>query len=185
MAGDFLSQVLGSVLGGSQRDEGGPGGAGGLGGLGGGLGGILGSVLGGNSSAGAGANASAAGGGRGALLAMLLPLAMQWVQRSGGVGAVLDQFRQRGLGQQAGSWVSNAPNEPVSPQAMKDVVGDAELSQIAQQLGVSHEEVAGGLAQIIPQVVNHLTPEGHVPHDADQTLDSAIADIGQVLNRFG
>jgi uncharacterized protein YidB (DUF937 family) len=180
MAGDFLSQVLGSVLGGAQRDDSGGAGAGGLGG---GLGGILGSVLGGNPST--GADASAAGGGRAALLAMLLPLALQWVQRSGGVGGVLDQFRQRGLGQQAGSWVSNAPNEPVSPQAMKEVVGAAELSQLAQQLGVSHEEVAGGLAQIIPQVVNHLTPEGHVPHDADQTLDSAIADIGQVLNRFG
>jgi uncharacterized protein YidB (DUF937 family) len=180
MAGDFLSQVLGSVLGGAQRDDSGGAGAGGLGG---GLGGMLGSVLGGSPSPGAGA--SAAGGGRSALLAMLLPLAMQWVQRSGGIGAVLDQFRQRGLGQQAGSWVSNAPNEPVSPQAVKEVVGADELSQLAQQLGVSHDEVAGGLAQIIPQVVNHLTPEGHVPSDADQTLDSAIADIGQVLNRFG
>ena len=182
MSSDFLSQILGSVLGGAPGAPGGGAGAGGLGGLGG----MLGSVLGGRGPADADASAPmAGGGGRSALLAMLLPLAMQWMQRSGGVGAVLDQFRQRGLGQQAGSWVATGQNEAVSAHDVKEVVGDADVSQMAQQLGVSHDEVAGGLAQIIPQVVNHLTPEGHVPHDADQTLDSALAGIGQTLNRFG
>ena len=94
------------------------------------------------------------------MLAMLLPLAMQWVQRNGGIGALLQRFQQQGFGQQAASWVSTGENQPVDAQAVTEVVGAEDLSKLSQQLGVPQEEVAGGLAQVLPQVVNHLTPDG-------------------------
>jgi len=178
---DFLSQVLGSVLGGGGAGQ--PGGLGGLGGLGnlGGLGGMLGNVLGGRTG-GSDAGDPAAGG-KGAMLAMLLPLAMEMIQRNGGVGAVLDKFKQQGLGPQVNSWISTGANQQVSPDAVTNAVGADEVARMAQQLGVPQDEVAGGLAHILPHVVNHLTPDGNVPADADATLNAGLSSLTQMFGR--
>ncbi|MBG9386670.1 YidB family protein [Caenimonas aquaedulcis] len=184
MSSDFLSQILGSVLGRGAGAQGMPGGLGGLGG--GGLGGVLGSVLGGGRGQQDDRGIQRGGfGGKGAIIAMLLPLAMQWVQRNGGLGAVLQKFRQKGYSQQASSWVSTGDNEPLDAQAVTDVMGSNELSQLARQLGVSEDEVAGGMAQIMPQVVDHLTPSGEVPQDADDVLGAGLASIDQMFGRRG
>lgn len=189
MANDVLSEILGSVLGnagaGGAGAPGGLGGLGGLGNLGGGLGGVLGSVFGGNNDAQQGNAPSSSGIGGGALLAMLLPMAMQWVQNNGGLGAVLQKFQQKGYGQQASSWVSPDANQPVDAQAVHDVVGSEELSRMSQQLGVSKDQVAGGLAQILPHVVNHLTPGGEVTNDSNDMLSSGLASVEDFLKRQG
>lgn len=184
MANDFLSQILGSVLGNaSAGQQGMPGGLGGLGGTGG-LGGVLGNVFGRDPDPQDGATRDSSPlGGKGALLAMLLPLAMQWVQRNGGIGALLQKFQQHGYSQEAASWVGTGENEPLNAQAVGEVVGMDELSRLSQQLGVPHEQVASGLAQILPEVVNHLTPAGDVPQDADDTLSSGLAALEQFLGR--
>jgi len=180
MSNDLIGQILSSVLGNATGGQ--QGLPGGFGGLGGGLGGVLGNVFGrGSDQEDGGATGSSAMGGRGALLTMLLPLAMQWVQRNGGIGAVLDRFRQQGYSQQAASWVSTGQNQPVDAQAVSDVIGTEELSRLSQQLGVPHEQVASGLADILPQVVNHLTPAGDVPQDADDVLGSGLAALERFL----
>ena len=186
MANDFLGQILGSVLGGARGEQ--PSPTGGLGGLGGGLGDMLGGLLGRNTVGGGGTGGlgglggvSSGIGGKGALMAILLPLAMQWVQRNGGVGALLQRFQQKGYSQQAASWVSTGPNETLEPQAVTDVVGMDELSRLSQQLGVSHEEVSSGMAQILPEVVNHLTPQGHVPEDSDDVLSRGMSMLEQLM----
>lgn len=179
MSTDFIGQILNSVLGNARGNQGLPGG---LGGLGGGLGGVLGSVFGrGSDQQDAGASGSSPMGGKGALLAMLLPIAMQWVQRNGGIGAVLDRFKQQGYSQQATSWVSTGDNQPVDAQAVTDVVGTEELSRLSRQLGVPDEQVASGLADILPQVVDHLTPAGDVPQDADDVLGSGLEALERML----
>jgi uncharacterized protein YidB (DUF937 family) len=182
MASDFLSQVLGSVLGGAAGQQGLPGGLGGLGNLGG-LGGMLGNVLGGNSGGADAGGQTAPSGGKGAMLAMLLPLAMEMIQRNGGVGAMLDKFRQQGLGQQVNSWVSTGSNQPVSADAVTNAVGSDEIANMAQQLGVPEDQVAGGLAHILPHVVNHLTPDGNVSPDADDTLSAGLSKLTQMFGR--
>ncbi len=183
MANDFLSQVLGSVLGGgaSQSGQGGLGGLGSLGGLGG-LGGMLGGMLGGGQRASNDDDGSPLAG-KGALLAALLPLALQLVQRAGGIGGLMEKFKQAGHGQQVGSWVSTGENQPIDAGAVQHVFGDDELSQMSQQLGVPQEEVAGGLAQILPQIVNHLSPEGEVHAGADDTLNQALSQLSQAFGR--
>ena len=197
MANDFLGQILGSVLGNARGGQQSP-----AGGLGGGLGSGLGNLLGGMLGRGAGSAGTLGGlgglgglgslgrlgggssgmGGKGALMAMLLPLAMQWVQRNGGIGGVLQRFQQKGYSQQAASWVSTGPNDDLAPEAVNDVVGMDELSRLSQQLGVSNEEVSSGMAQILPEVVNQLTPEGDVPNDADDVLNRGTSTLEQLMN---
>ena len=164
MSNDFLSQVLGSALGGNS-------------------GGVLGNVLGGGSQSVGDSNDDSPLAGKGALLAMLLPLAIQLIQRNGGVGGLMDQFRQAGHGQQVASWVSTGENEPVDPQAVGEVLGLDELSQLSQRLGVSSDQVASGLAQILPQVVNQLSPAGEVPPEADDVLSSALSSLTRNFGR--
>ncbi|MCY7320132.1 MAG: YidB family protein [Ramlibacter sp.] len=183
MNGNLLGQVLAGVFGNALQGRQ----SGGLGELGGGLGGglgnaglgaVLGGMLGrGRSPMGRG---SALGGG-GALIGMLLPLAMQWVQRNGGVGAVLNRVRQKGYSQQAASWVSTGPNEAIDSQAIGDVVGNDELSRLSQQLHVPQEEVASGFAEILPEVVNQLTPDGQLAPDANSVFDGGLAELQALM----
>lgn len=186
---NLLGQVLGGVFGQAMSRRG-MGGIGGMGGLGGGLGGLaMGSVLGGmlGGARGAGGLATRRGGvgmNRTALLLMLLPLAMRWVQRNGGIGAVLDRFKQQGYGRHAQSWVDTGQNETLDDQAVQQVVGQDELRQMAEKLGVPEDQVAQAFAQIMPEMVDKLSPEGRVPEQADdvldegrQTLEKEIEDV--------
>jgi uncharacterized protein YidB (DUF937 family) len=181
----LLGQVLGGLFGQAmmRRGRGGLGGGmGGMGGLGGGLGGIaLGSVLGGMMRGGRGPMGLPArrgvGGNQAALLMMLLPLAMRWVQRNGGMGAVLDKFKQKGFDRHAKSWVSTGENEEVDEQAVEQVVGREELSAMAQRLGVQEQEVAQAFAEIMPEMVDKLSPEGQLPGEADEVLDEGASTL--------
>lgn len=150
------------------------------------LGQILGGVLGrGRQQVPFGAGRSPfGGGGASTLITMLLPLAMQWVQRNGGIGAVLDRFKQKGYERQANSWLQPGPNEPLTEAAVDDVVGMDELSRLSQQLGMDRQEVAGGMAQILPQVADHLTPDGEIPDDADDRLKGGINALEDLLRQF-
>jgi uncharacterized protein YidB (DUF937 family) len=181
-----LGQVLGSVFANAARRRGGlgagmglpAGGAlGGMGGLPGGLGGAaIGSVL-----AGMMGRRRGLGGGRGALLAMLLPVALQWVQRNGGIGAVLKRVHDRGYGRQASSWVSTSDNEVIDADAVEGVIGRDELDRVSRELGVSEAEVKEGFAEILPEMVDQITPSGRLHPQADDVLQDSIPLMQQEL----
>ena len=178
--------LLGQVLGGLFGRALGRRGMGGVGGMGGGLGGIaMGSVLGGVLGGGRGRAGLPMGRGLGsnrtALLVMLLPMAMRWVQRNGGMGAVLDRFRRQGYERQARSWMATGDNERLDEQAVEQVVGHAELREMAQRLGVPEHEVAQAFAEIMPEMVDHLTPQGELPAEADAVLDESTRTLEQEI----
>jgi uncharacterized protein YidB (DUF937 family) len=86
---------------------------------------------------------------------------------SSGLASVVESFTKNGLGQQASSWVGTGENQPVSPGQVKSALGDQQVAQVAEQAGVSKDDAAQGLAGLLPQLVNHLTPDGKIP-DGDQ-----------------
>jgi uncharacterized protein YidB (DUF937 family) len=108
-------------------------------------------------------------------------MAMRWVQQNGGVGAVLDRFRQQGLGKKAQSWLSTGDNEPLDEQAVHQVVGSQELAQMAQRLGVPEHEVAEAFADIMPEMVNQLSPQGAMHDQADDVLDESRKTLEQEI----
>lgn len=200
MANPLLGQILGSVFsnamrgrsGGAVLGGGGPGGMGGMGTSGGGglgdlLGGMMGrggGMMGGGSPAGGAGRNGGLGGNRGMLLALLLPLAMQWVQRNGGIGAVLDRFKQKGYQQQADSWISTGPNQMLDTSAVDDVVGSEELARLSQQLGIPQQEVADGFAEILPEMADQLSPQGQVTAEADDALNGGLSELEQLVQGF-
>lgn len=168
----LLGQVLGGLFG---RALGRRGMGGGLGGLA--MGSVLGGVLGGRRGPAGLPMGRGRATNRTTLLLMLLPLAMRWVQRNGGMGAVLERFRRQGYAGQAQSWVAPGDNQPLDEQAVEQVVGHAELQQMAQRLGVPEHEVAQAFAEIMPEMVDKLTPQGDLPAQADEVLDESTREL--------
>ena len=132
----LLDDLLGNVLGGGLGQQGGrcsrveAAGRGRAGG--GGLGDILGQVLGGGAP-------SAAG---------------------GGLGGLLKQMQRAGFGGQARSWVSTGQNMPVSPDAFGQIFGEGGLEEIARRANLTPQQTSEGLSQLLPEVVDRVTPGG-------------------------
>ena len=163
----LLGQVLGGAMNPGQADDprarmpGMPGMPGNMGGLDQMLGG------GGGSS-----------GAQGSLMA-LLPILMQMLQRNGGLGGLLSQFQQAGYGRQADSWVSTGSNQPINGDILSQVLGSAQMDEIAQRLGTSKRDAADQMASALPDVVNHMTPQGSVPGDSDDVVARALEILGK------
>jgi uncharacterized protein YidB (DUF937 family) len=84
---------------------------------------------------------------------------------SGGLGDLLNQFQQKGLGDQASSWVSNGPNKQIAPGDLANALGADQIESLSAQSGLSREDLLQGLSQYLPDVVNHLTPDGRLPDE--------------------
>jgi uncharacterized protein YidB (DUF937 family) len=81
----------------------------------------------------------------------------------GGLGGLVGAFEKSGLGGVASSWVGSGPNQPVSPQQVQSGLGSQAIQEVASKLGVSPDMASGVLAQLLPHVVDHLTPNGQMP----------------------
>jgi uncharacterized protein YidB (DUF937 family) len=88
---------------------------------------------------------------------------------SGGLGDLMKQLQQQGLGDQADSWVGNGPNKQVSPGDLANALGADEIDQLSAQSGLSREDLLQGLSQYLPDVVNHLTPDGRLPNENEMS----------------
>jgi len=82
---------------------------------------------------------------------------------SGGLGDLLKQFQQNGQGEAANSWVSTGPNKQISPDDLGRALGADQLNALSAQSGLSREALLSGLSQHLPDVINHLTPDGRLP----------------------
>ena len=106
----------------------------------GGLGDLLGGLLGG----------AAAGGTAGGVL-------------SGGLGDLMKQLQEGGLGDAANTWVSNGANKQVAPGDLGKALGADQINMLANQTGMSSDDLLQNLAKYLPDVINHLTPDGRLP----------------------
>jgi uncharacterized protein YidB (DUF937 family) len=143
-----------------------------------GLGDLLGGLLGKGGKGGnlGGVLAGLTGGSGGKQLAALLPV-VAGLLSNGGLEKLLAGFNAKGLSAQADSWLSTGENEPVTGDQVREVVGDDEVGQIAQKLGVSNEEAAQELALLLPQIVDKASPDGQLKPQAE--LDSAFDQLQQ------
>lgn len=85
------------------------------------------------------------------------------IERHGGLQGVVNAFEQNGLGATVQSWVGTGANQPVSPSDLTRVLGPDLLQQLSAKSGLSVADLTQKLAQVLPQTVDHLTPDGAVP----------------------
>jgi uncharacterized protein YidB (DUF937 family) len=89
---------------------------------------------------------------------------------SGGLGDLLKQFQQSGHGDTANSWVSPGPNKQIAPGDLANALGADQINSLMSQSGMSRDELLAGLSQHLPDVINHLTPNGRLPTE-DEVAD--------------
>lgn len=139
------------------------------------LDGVLGAVLGGG-------QAGAAQGPMAAVVGSLL-------QQHGGLGGLVGALTRGGLGQQVAAWVATGPNPPVSGAQVTQALGQANIAQIAQQLGLDHAQAGNILAQVLPHLIDHLTPSGALPTGAAATQavhpDLISSALGALMGKLG
>ena len=82
---------------------------------------------------------------------------------SGGLGGLIDRFKQNGQGQAADSWVGKGPNQQLAPDQLKQAIGPDVLKTLSQQTGLSQEELLSRLTRELPTAVDKLPPEGRLP----------------------
>jgi uncharacterized protein YidB (DUF937 family) len=105
----------------------------------------------------------------------LLSAVMLLLQQNGGLGNVLSQFEQNGLGAQAASWVGTGANQGISGDQLTTVFGSGAVGQVASQLGMDQGQASGAVAQLLPEVINQLTPQGQVTSDSGDLLSQALS----------
>jgi len=137
-------------------------------------GGGMGGGLAGGGLGGGGAGGGGAGGGlsdllKGGLGGLLAGGAAGSVI-SGGLGDLLKQFQQNGHGDTANSWVSPGPNKQIAPGDLANALGADQINSLMSQSGMSRDELLAGLSQHLPQVIDHLTPNGRLPTE-DEVAD--------------
>lgn len=97
----------------------------------------------------------------------LVDMAMDLVQRQGGLGNLMNQLQQGGLGDALGSWVSTEQNNaPVSGNQLQNALGSDIIGQVAQKFGIDGQQAGDLLAQVLPNLVDNATPSGN-PQEAD------------------
>jgi len=137
--------------------------------------GLLDSVLG----AAMGGQGGAGGGGNAALLNAVVGM-LGNDSAHGGLGGLVAKFQQSGLGDVVASWISTGQNMPVSADQLRGALGDDTLGQLARQTGTSHADVLGQLTQLLPQVVDQLTPQGKAPQGG---LGNVSDLLGMLMRR--
>jgi uncharacterized protein YidB (DUF937 family) len=88
-------------------------------------------------------------------------------ERVGGIDGLKQKFEQAGLGDVADSWIGTGSNKSVSPDQVKDALGQQQVEQIANEAGVSTDDAAAGLSRVLPDAVDNVTPSGQVPSAGD------------------
>ena len=141
---------------------------------------VLGAVTGHNTAAGD-------GGGLGGIIGALAqnPQILQAITgmlgndgNTGGLGGLMEKFQQAGMGEVIGSWVGTGSNQPISGEQLSQVLGSDTLSDLASKVGMDSGQVAGQLSQILPGLVDRLTPQGQVP-------SGGLGDAGDLMGMLG
>jgi uncharacterized protein YidB (DUF937 family) len=84
-----------------------------------------------------------------------------------GLGGLLSKLQQGGLGNATNSWVGSGQNQPVSPSQVGSALGPSIIKTLSQQTGLSEEQLTQQLSQVLPGLVDKLTPNGRLPTAAE------------------
>jgi uncharacterized protein YidB (DUF937 family) len=80
-----------------------------------------------------------------------------------GLTAIIQGFEKNGLGHLMASWVGTGQNLPASPDQIQKGLGSEVLQQISAKTGIAPDQVSAHLSELLPQLMDKLTPNGKVP----------------------
>ena len=99
----------------------------------------------------------------------------------GGLGSLLNQFQQNGQGSLIDSWIGKGENQQVSPQQLGAVLDPAVINQLSEQSGLDRDELLSQLSQGMPDLINQITPRGHIQTEDEFEGQSELSRLSQQL----
>src|SRR6202162_1537034 len=90
----------------------------------------------------------------------------------GGISGLIQQFHDKGMGGCVASWVSTGQNLPISADQIQHVLGSEQVKELAAKAGISPDVASSHLAQLLPMLIDKLTPNGQLPQAAGSTSTS-------------
>ena len=99
----------------------------------------------------------------------------------GGLDGLVQAFHTNGMSGLVNSWVSTGGNQPISAAQIQQVLGSEKVQAFAQKLGVSPEAASSTIAQMLPTVIDKLTPNGAMPDRSNllQMGESLLSSLGK------
>ncbi|MCB1173975.1 MAG: DUF937 domain-containing protein [Leptospiraceae bacterium] len=95
--------------------------------------------------------------------------------RENGITGLLHDLKTKGLGELAASWIGPEENKPINTDQIKAALGSANLQSLAEKAGVSAENASQFFTEVLPGLIDRLTPKGEIPADdpgATSTTDT-------------
>jgi uncharacterized protein YidB (DUF937 family) len=97
-------------------------------------------------------------------------------RETGGIAGLIQAFNQQGLGDIISSWVGPGNNAAITPEQVQEVLGGDVIQQLAEKSGVSVEAAKAQLAELLPRLIDKVTPDGKIP-------EGGLLDTGRELLR--
>jgi uncharacterized protein YidB (DUF937 family) len=106
------------------------------------------------------------------------PLASSVMQminsQPGGLSGLVQQFHDKGLGGLVTSWVGTGQNLPISADQLQHVLGSEQVKELAAKAGISPDMVTSHLSQLLPGLIDKMTPDGQVPQGGSSILEEGM-----------
>jgi uncharacterized protein YidB (DUF937 family) len=84
-------------------------------------------------------------------------------KETGGLGGLMQTFKQKGLEDIISSWVGSGENAAITPEQIQAVLGSETVQHFAEKSGIPMDAVKAQLAELLPTLIDHVTPEGKIP----------------------
>lgn len=101
----------------------------------------------------------------------------------GGLGGLMEKFQQAGLGNVIGSWVGSGENRPISGDQLSQALGPDTISDLASKFGLNTGDTTGQLSQILPGLIDKLTPHGQAPSGGLGNSTDLMGMLGGLLGK--
>ena len=98
----------------------------------------------------------------------------------GGVQGLTRIFEEKGMGDVVASWIGTGANQPITADQIARVLGPDRIAQLAAKAGIPPERAQQVVAQLLPNLVDHLTPDGRIP-PAGELLQSGLAALKKLM----
>ena len=113
----------------------------------------------------------------------LMQILLSLLQQNGGLEGVIGKFRDAGMGVHADSWVGTGQNMDLSPDQLQQVFGSSTVNDVAAKLGVSQQEAGSVMSQILPELINQLTPQGQITPAGDDSIAAGLEALARGSGR--
>jgi len=102
--------------------------------------------------------------------------------QTGGLGGLVESFKGQGMEDIINSWIGTGKNMPISSSEIVKALGSDRLRGFSEQAGLGQEEISGGLARLLPEIIDKLTPQGKIPDSG--LLEEELTEMKKKIVKF-